>query len=181
MKTVKLFILILLLISASSEAQVSLNRSHAEINLGIGRRAYINSKDAQLRGMASLNYVYKINNVFYLKTGLDINYWDHKFDGNFNGPGYQLIATSYEHFAYAWFLGGEIVMNRVIFQGGAARYIYFNHLSDEQLKISFNRKVNYYTKIGFKYLITKHVYAGFFLKAHSYEADYMDFGLGYKF
>lgn len=170
--------LIFLLFGLLSFAQVSLNRSHAEFNLGLGRRAYINSKEAQLRGMASLNYVYRINDVFYLKTGLDINYWDHKFDGNFNGPGYQLIATSYEHFAYAWFLGGEIVMNRVIFQGGAARYLYFKHLPTKEI---FNREVNYYTKIGFKYLITKNLYAGFFLKAHSYEADYMDFGIGVKF
>lgn len=164
-----------------SSAQSSLNRSHVELNLGIGRRAYINSKEAQLRGMASLNYVYKINKVFYLKSGLDINYWDHKFDGNFSGPGYQLIATSYEHYAYAWFFGGEIAMNRVIFQGGAASYLHFKHLPDDYLIQTFGRKVNYYTKIGFKYLITKNLNAGFFLKAHSYEADYMDFGLGYKF
>ena len=169
-----LFVLYTLICSA----QKSLERSHFEVNLGLGRRAYINSKDAQLRGMASLNYVHRINTVFYLKTGLDVNYWDHKFDGNFAGPGYQLIATSYEHFAYAWFVGGEIAMNRVIFQVGAAWYLYFKHLPTQEI---FNRDVNYYTKIGFKYLITKNLNAGFFLKAHSYEADYMDFGLGYKF
>ncbi len=168
-----IFILLFITLGYNSQAQVSLNRSHAEINLGLGRRAFINTRKAQLRGMFSANYVQKINNVFYLKTGLDINYWDHVYDGNYNGPGYQLTATSYEHLAYAWFLGGEIVMNKVIFQGGVARYIYFKHLPQYD--------VNYYTKIGFKYLITKHVYAGFFLKAHSYEADYMDFGLGYKF
>lgn len=168
-----LLVLIIGLMSSFSQAQVSLNRSHAELNLGIGRRAYINTHKAQIRGMISANYVQKINNVFYLKTGLDVNYWEYAFDGNYNGPGYQLTATSYEQFAYAWFLGGEIVMNKIIFQGGMARYIYFKHLPQYD--------VNYYTKIGFKYLITKHVYTGFFLKAHSYEADYMDFGLGYKF
>lgn len=165
--------IILVLIGNYSFAQKALNRSHGEINLGIGKRAYINSRDAQLRGMLSANYVQRINNVFYLKTGIDINYWDHKFDGNYNGRGYQLTATSYEHYAYAWFLGGEIVMNKIVFQGGLAKYLYFKHLPQYD--------VNYYSKIGFKYLINKHLYAGFFLKAHSYEADYMDFGLGYKF
>lgn len=159
-------------------AQASLNKSHVELNIGLGRRAYINSKEAMLRGMGSVQYVHRINNVFYVKSGLDVNYWDHKFNGNFNGKGYQLIATSYEHFAYAWFFGAEIVMNKVIFQGGAAKYLYFKHLPTKEI---FKREVNYYTKIGFKYLITPNLNVGFFLKAHSYEADYMDFGIGYKF
>ncbi len=166
-------ILLFVIISTASFAQSSLNRSHVELNLGLGRRAYINSREAMLRGMGSVQYVQRINNVFYIKSGLDVNYWDHKFDDNYSGRGYQLTATSYEHFAYAWFLGGEIVMNKVVFQGGAARYIYFKHLAQYD--------VNYYTKIGFKYLITPNLNVGFFLKAHSYEADYMDFGIGYKF
>ena len=171
-------------------SQNALNRSHFELNIGIGRRAYINSHDYKplinityssiissipikiLRGMSSVNYVQKINNVFYLKTGYDLNYWDVTYDPATN-KGYLLRATSYEHLAHAWFLGGEIAMNKVIFQGGYARYFYFKQLPQYNIKG--------YTKIGFKYLITKNFYAGFFLKAHSYEADYMDFGLGVKF
>lgn len=158
--------------SFSAFSQNALIRSHFELNLGIGRRAYINSHDYVLRGMSSVNYVQKINNVFYLKTGYDLNYWDVTYDPVTN-KGYLLRATSYEHFAHAWFLGGEIAMNKVIFQGGYARYFYFKQLPQYNIKG--------YTKIGFKYLITKNLYAGFFLKAHSYEADYMDFGLGMKF
>lgn len=172
MRSVFIFCLILL-VYCKSNAQSALNRSHLEFNIGIGKRAYINSRDGMFRSMASLNYNYRINNVFYLKSGLDVNYYDIPFNGDYNAKGYILTSTSLEHFSYAWFLGAEIVMNKVIFQGGMSRYLYFKHLPQYD--------VNYYSKIGFKYLITPHLNFGFFLKAHSYEADYMDFGLGYKF
>lgn len=160
-------------LSLTSFSQVSLNRSHLELNVGIGKRAYINSNKGMFRSMGSINYNQRFNNVFYIKTGLDVNYYDIPYDGNSSGPGYILTSTSLEHFSYAWFLGGEIVMNKIIFQGGMSRYLYFKHLPQYD--------VNYYSKIGFKYLITPHLNLGFFLKAHSYEADYMDFGFGYKF
>lgn len=165
-------ILVFMLISLSAFSQNAINRNHFEVNVGMGRRAYINSHDYVLRGMGSINYLYKINSVFYLKTGYDLNYWDVTYDAS-NNNGYLLRATSLEHFAHAWFVGGEIVMNNVVFQGGYARYLYFKQLPQYNIKG--------YTKIGFKYLITKNIYTGFFLKAHSYEADYMDFGLGIKF
>ena len=157
--------------SALFAQTASLQRSHFDMNVGIGRRAYINSHEGVVKGMASINYVQKINNVFYLKTGLDAMYWDVTYYAT-TGKGYLLTSTSYEHFAYAWFLGGEIVMNKVVFQGGMSKYLYFKHLSQYD--------VNYFSKIGFKYLITPRLNVGFFLKAHSYEADYMDFGIGLK-
>jgi hypothetical protein len=156
-----------------ANAQPSLNRSHAELNIGAGRRAYINSKNAMLRGMLSANYNYKINNVFYLRSGLDLNYYEHAFNGDYSGPGYILTATSQENYSVGLFLGGEVVMNRIIFQGGMSRYIYYKPLPQYNLK--------YYSRIGFKYLISPHVNVGFFLKAHNNEADYLDFGIGYKF
>lgn len=172
MNKLLLFILILGAVSIAN-AQPSLNRSHAEVNIGMGRRAYINSKDAMLRGMLSANYNYKINTVFYVRSGLDLNYYDHAFNGDYLGPGYILTATSYKKYSVGLFLGGEVVMNRIIFQGGMSRYIYYKPLPQYNLK--------YYSRIGFKYLISPHVNVGFFLKAHNNEADYLDFGIGYKF
>lgn len=159
--------------SITANAQYSLDKSHIELNAGIGRRAYINSKDAMLRGMLSLNYNYKINNVFYLRSGLDLNYYDHAFNGDYKGPGYILTATSYEKYSVGLFLGGEIVMDKIIFLGGMSRYVYYKPLAQYNMK--------FYSKLGFKYLISPHINVGFFLKAHANEADYLDFGIGYKF
>ncbi len=167
------YILLFLFFAFEASAQRSLNRNHFETNIGIGRRAYINSKSAMLRGMFSINYNYHVNNVFYLRTGLDVNYYDHVFNGDYYGLGYIVKSTSLEKYSYGLFLGGEIVMNRIVFQGGMTRYLYYKPLPQYNFK--------YFSRIGFKYLVSPHFNVGFFLKAHANEADYLDFGIGYKF
>ncbi len=148
------------------------DRSHFELNLGIGKRAYINSNKGILKGTFSTNYNWRIHEVIDLKTGIDVMYWDITYQPD-KGIGYLNSGSSYEHFAYAFFTGIDFKMNKLLLQFGVGRYLYYKSIPNYNLK--------YYSKMGFKYMITDHLTAGFFLKAHSYEADYLDFSLGWKF
>lgn len=150
-----------------------LERNTLELGLGMGKRAYVNSKKGVMRGTASLNYNIRLNRFWDLKLGGDAIYWDIKYKGgNFYDSGYLLSASNYEHWAYAVTVGSDFKMGRLIFTNSVGRYLYFKHLE------AYN--IQYYTKVGFRYLITRNLTAGVFLRAHSYEADYMDFGISFK-
>ena len=168
-----LFLCIMLSSIQTTHAQKLLERNTFEIDLGIGKRAYINSKDGVLRGTASLNYNWRVHKIIDIKTGFDAIYWDIPYQDRPNDPGYLITSTSYEHFAYAFVLGFDLKMRRTTFQYGLGRYLYYKQLAAYDY--------DYYSKLGFRYQLTEHFNAGFFLRAHSYIADYIDFGIGYKF
>lgn len=169
-----LFTISLFILSGTVAAQdLDLNRNTFELVLGAGRRAYINSKKAMLRSTFSMNYNIRLHPLWDLKLGADAVYFDHVFDGNNLGKGYILRSTSYGHFAYGAFLGADFKMNRVIAQFGMAKYIYFNDLPQYNMQ--------FYSKLGMRYVISRHVSVGFLMRAHQAEADYMDFNLSYKF
>lgn len=174
MKKIVLFLFLFINgLNCIAQKQYTLNRNTVEVHVGIGRRALINSRQGVFRGTASLNYNWRIHKYWDIKTGLDVIYWNTVYKGLPNDPGYLLRSTSYEHFAYALFVGGDFKMDRVTFQTGVGYYLYFKTLDLWNVK--------YYTKIGLRYQLTKHLSTGFFLRAHANEADYMDFGIGYKF
>jgi len=163
----------MLLATIDSHAQYGLQKSTWELHAGAGWRARINSKEGTFRSTISFNRNWRLSKFIDLKTGFDAIYWDVVYTGLANDPGYFLRSTSYDHWAYAIFIGGDFKMHRAIFQTGYGRYLYYNTLDIWNVK--------YYTKLGFRYQVTPHVSVGMFLRAHAYEADYMDFGIGYKF
>ncbi len=156
-------------------AQNFATRNHAEFGIGIGRRAYINSKSAMLRGTLFANHLYKINNVFSIRHGLDIVYWDKTYDGinTGTGSGYLVTSSSYEHFAYGYLLGTDIVMNKITFQFGMGKYLYYKQIA------IYNYQ--YYSKFGFKYKLSDKLYFNSNIRAHGTIADYVDFGIAIKF
>lgn len=163
---------------AQTKKAYTLDRSTWEVHVGLGHRAYINSKEGVLRGTASLNYNWRIHKYWDIKTGFDVIYWGTVYEGSPTLPntyekGYLLRSTSYEHFAYALFLGGDFKMGRTTFQTGYGHYLYFKTMDLWNVK-------GFY-KAGFRYQLSAHLSAGFFLRAHANEADYIDFGFGYKF
>jgi hypothetical protein len=172
MKKIKLITCILFVICTIAQAHSQhLERSTFEVGGGIGRRAFIDSKTAMLRGTVSSYYNLRLHKLWDLKLGADAIYWDITYKGNFNNdPGYMIRVSSYEHWAYAAVMGYDFKMNRLIFTGAVGRYLHFNGLYD----------LKYYTKVGFRYLITPHLTGGFYMRAHSNEADYIDFGLSIK-
>lgn len=174
MKKITLYIFLFFIVSMNLNAQNFLHRSHLELGAGIGRRAYINSKSAMLRGTVFVNHLYKINNVIALRHGLDVIYWDKKYD-NVNtgvGSGYLITSSSYEHFAYGYLLGADIVMNKISFQFGIGKYLYYKQIA------IYNYQ--YYSKFGFKYKLSDMIYLNSNIRAHGTIADYIDFGIAIK-
>lgn len=153
---------IFLLLHPGLEAQ-HLTRNSVEIAAGIGRRGIINQQKGVLRGTGSLFYNVRIHSLWDLKIGADA-IWYERTDQNL------LLATSYEKWAYGAVIGSDFKMNRIIFTNGIGRYLYFNS----------RYPIRFYTRIGFKYAISKHLNVGFFMRAHRYQADYLDFGINLK-
>lgn len=173
MRSIIVFV-ILLICNHDLHSQSFAKRSHAEFGIGIGRRAYINSKSAMLRSTTYANHIFKINNVISIRHGLDVIYWEKTFDDkNFGtGSGYVLTSTSYEHFAYGYLLGLDVVMNRITFQMGAGKYLYYNQMAIHNYQ--------FYSKLGFKYKISNTFYFNGAIRGHGIIADYVDFGIGIK-
>lgn len=173
MRSIVLLTLILLNLGELN-AQSFKQRSHVEIGIGFGRRAYINSKSAMLRSTTYANHLYKLNNVIALRHGLDIIYWDKKFDGinTGTGSGYILTSTSYEHFAYGYLLGLDVVMNKITLQIGGGKYLYYKQMAIHNYQ--------FYSKLGFKYRINNTFYFNGAIRGHGIIADYVDFGIGIK-
>ncbi len=169
-----IYIILLICLNTSAKSQSFADRSHAEFGIGIGRRAYINSKSAMLRGTFFANHLYKINNVIAIRHGLDVIYWDKKFDDiNIGvGSGYLITSSSYEHFAYGYLLGCDFVMNKVTVQLGMGKYIHYNQIA------IYNYQ--FYSKFGFKYKVSEKLYLNSTIRAHGTIADYIDFGIGIK-
>lgn len=164
----------LIICICNSYAQSFMQRSHIELGIGFGRRAYINSKSAMLRSTTYANHIFKINNVIAIRHGLDVIYWDKKFDGkNFGtGSGYVLTSTSYEHFAYGYLLGLDVVMNRITLQLGSGKYLYYKQMGIHNYQ--------FYSKLGFKFRINNTLYLNGAIRGHGIIADYVDFGIGIK-
>ena len=101
-------------------------------------------------------------------------YWDKKFDGKDfgTGSGYLLTSTSYEHFAYGYLLGPDIVMSRITLQLGLGKYLYYKQMAIHNYQ--------FYTKLGFKYKINNTFYLNGAIRGHGIIADYVDFGIGIK-
>lgn len=163
--------IVILLSSLSASASIQhLKKNTFELAAGGGRRAYIDSKTAMFRATISGYYNVRLHNLWDLKFGGDALYYDIPYDGNARGKGYLIRVSSYENWAYAGVVGFDFKMNRLMLEGGVGRYIYFNSL--------YNLKM--YTKVGLRYLILPNVTAGFSMRAHANEADYIDFGLSLK-
>lgn len=148
-----------------------LNRNTVEISAGIGQRGISTINKSVFRSTLTLGYNIQLHPIIDLKLASDVLYYDNVTENI-------LKAGSNEHFAYGIVLGSDFKLNRIIFTNGIGRYLYFNSKWEDDLP---NDEINYYTKIGFRYLITKNLTAGFIMRAHRVQADYVDFGLSVKF
>lgn len=142
-----------------------------ELAAGIGRRGILQKQSGVLRSTITAGYNLRLGPVVDLKFQGDALYFD-RTDQNL------LRSGSLEHWAYGVVIGSDFKLNRVIFTNGIGHYVYFK--SDWEKRFP-NDPINFYTKIGFRYLITPHLTAGFLMRAHSTQADYIDFGMSVKF
>ncbi len=165
------FLVGILVIYCNSMQAQHLNRSTFEISAGGGRRGIINSLRGVGRATITAGYNLRINAVVDLKVAADALYFD-KTNENL------LKSWSAEPWAYGAVIGSDFKLNRIIFTNGVGRYIYFASVWN---KNSPNDMIQYYTKIGFRYLITKNLTAGFIMRAHRTQADYIDFGVSVRF
>ena len=162
--------LLLVMISTTSFAQ-HLARNTFELSAGLGRRGILNEQEGVLRSTLSVGYNIRLNSLIDFKIATDALYFDQTQHD-------LLRAWSKEKWAYGAVIGSDLKLNRIIFTNGIGRYLYLNsgwidkHPGDI---------IRFYTKIGFRYLITKNLTAGFVMRAHSVQADYIDFGLSVKF
>lgn len=173
MQNIKIYIisLLLLLLHFNTNAQEKLTRkSNIEIGLGIGRRAYINSKSAMFRSTFAAHYLRNVNELVSIRMGPEIIYWDIPYDGA--NKGYLVTSSSYENFAYGFLLGADVNMSKVSFTYGLGKYLYYKQIG------IYNYQ--FYTRLGFKFKVHKNLYFNSVMRSHGLIADYIDFGFSIK-
>lgn len=159
------------LTTLSSATAQHLHRNTFEISAGIGRRGISTNDKGVFRSTITAGYNIRMHSIIDLKLATDVLYYDKVNETILRGG-------SNEHWAYGFVTGADIKLNRILFTTGIGRYLYFNSKWEDDFP---NDKIRFYTKIGFRYLLTKNLTAGFIMRAHSVQADYIDFGLSVKF
>lgn len=152
------------------QAQEKDRKYHVEFSAGAGRRGMINRQEGVFRSTLSANFSMRIHPVVSLKLGLDALYFDRTNEN-------LLLAWSGKNWAYGITAGSDFKMGRIIFSNGIGRYLQFDSVWE---KNNPGDQIKYYTKIGFKYIITQHLLIGFMMRAHRAQADYIDFGFSIR-
>jgi hypothetical protein len=146
-------------------------RHQWELSAAIGQRGLIDRKEYVFRSTLNVNYLYAINSVIQARIGADALY--------FSDPSKNILrGWSREKWAYGAGLGLETTMNKVVFLLGYNRYLYFNSVHNLE---NPDDPIHYYSKLGFRYKITPKFTFGLVMRANSNQADYIEYGLSYRF
>lgn len=125
--------------------------------------------DIYLASSLSFDYRYALNLKYEFGMGLDF-FYDESIGDNKESATQELAENSD---AYQMGIHG----------GMAIRYNNFRvilHMGTYLLS-SYNKYASVYTRIGMRYSLGNHVMLNYTLKAHYAIADYMEFGIGYRF
>lgn len=139
------------------------------IAFGFGSKNYEVGGENYFKANLSLNYLRQISWKYRLGVGLDIFYSD-KAELR-NDSDQSMFSKSY---SYAVVGSWEWVLNKNLYVPiGIGIYLHRNEGNDEKLP--------FYQRVGLRYRILDHYFAGLTIKAHAGAADYFEWTIGYTF
>ena len=137
------------------------------VALGVGSKNYQVGGDNYLKSTLTIDFLRQINYKYRIGAGLDIFYSDksnyrNKSDQSDFSKSYTYALTG----SWEWALTEKLYVPIAI-----GFYLHRNEENDE--------KTVYYERVGMRYRITDHFFAGVTIKAHGGAADYFEWAVGY--
>lgn len=137
------------------------------IALGLGSKNYEIGGDNYLKSTLTIDYLRQVNYKYRIGAGLDIFYSDrsnlrNRSDASNFSKSYSYALTG----TWEWALTEKIYIPIAI-----GFYLHRNEENDE--------REFYYERVGIRYRITDHFFAGVTIKAHGGAADYFEWAVGY--
>ena len=150
-----------------------LQRNAIEISAGIGARGVAEQKGKHLyKSGFYAGYNFYLNEVMTLKAGADAVYYYTVYDPENSLSTFQYYGTSYDRWRTGLSIGADINLWRITVGTQIGKYVHFNRLKEN---------ATWYWTFGPTYNITPHL--GFQAKTymHFAQADYVNWGLLYRF
>lgn len=137
------------------------------VTLGVGSKNYEVGGDNYLKSTLTIDFLRQINYKYRIGAGIDIFYSDksnyrNKSDQSNFSKSYTYALTG----SWEWALTEKLYVPIAI-----GFYLHRNEENDE--------KTVYYERVGMRYRITDHFFAGVTIKAHGGAADYFEWAVGY--
>ena len=149
--------------------QIPVYKKHGLMNVALsaGSKNYEVGGENFLKNTLTVDYLRQINYKYRIGVGLDFFYSDranlrNRSDASKLSKFYSLAATG----SWEWVLTEKLYIPIAI-----GFYLHRNPENDE--------KTFYYERVGIRYRITDHVFAGVTIKAHGGAADYFEWTIGY--
>lgn len=143
---------------------------HSLINIAfaVGSKNYESGGDNYLKTTLTVDYLRQINYKYRIGAGLDFFYSDQSqlrntSDKSDFSKAFSVAATG----SWEWALTKKLYIPIAI-----GFYLHRNVENDE--------KTIYYERVGIRYRITNHIFAGLTIKAHGGAADYFEWTIGYS-
>ncbi len=164
MRTIYFILLFSLCLSAVYAQDFNGKDGYFEFNSAIGFRGISETKNTFKKVYFSAGYSTKVHPVFDTKLLLE-SFYSERIDV------YQGLAEASDKWSIGLQLAGDLYFDKLILTFGLGKYLYFQS----------PHGVWMYSSLGFRYRLTKHLNLLWIFKAHRNEADFMNFGLGYRF
>ena len=117
-----------------------------------------------MKGMGSIGVSKTIHPIFDVKLLLE-GFYSERIDV------YQGLAEASNKWSSGIQVAGDLYFDRLALTFGLGKYIYFKSLHNVWM----------YSSLGFRFRASEHINLLWIFKAHQNEADFMNFGIGYRF
>lgn len=151
--------------------EMLMKKNGLEISFGAGERGKYKTKNGFFKMGFYAGYNHFINNVLAFRMGLDAVYYDKVYNPAVYEDSVPYWGKSYEHFRLGASAGIEVKMNDFAINTNFGRYVYFK--SPYHQKMYWNASLKYYLSKNYGVVST--------LNAHKFQADFVNWGLFYRF
>lgn len=138
-----------------------------ELLAGLGWRGKYKIRDKFFRTNFYAGYSRFFNQVFALRSGVDVVYYDRVYNPDEYDDSIPYWGKSYEHFRVGVSVGGEVKMGKLALNANVGRYVY--------MKSPYNQKT--YWNAAFRYYILPKFGIQTTLYAHKVQADFISLGI----
>jgi len=151
----------------------TLQRNSIELSAGLGARGVFENRNKNLyKSGLYVGYNFYLNDMTTLKAGADAVYYHTTFDPNNYGETFQNYGTSYDKWRTGISIGADINLWRITVAAQIGKYIHYNRLMD---------KATWYWTFGPTFNITPHLGLQAKTYMHFAQADYVNWGVVYRF
>ncbi|KLT65255.1 acyloxyacyl hydrolase [Pedobacter sp. BMA] len=152
---------------------IPLRRNSIEISVGLGARGVPQQSDKHLfKSGLYAGYNFYLNDIMVLKAGADAVYYYTVYNPDDYAGTYQNYGTSYDRWRTGLSVGAEINLWRITVGAQVGKYLHYNRYKED---------ATWYWTFGPTYNITSRLGIQAKTYMHFAQADYVNWGLVYRF